>query len=135
MHADSTHLEATIGADPDEIAPVRAAVHDLAQRAGFGDRADDLALAINEIIANAQEHGQAPIHIVADCEAGVHVEVSDSGTGFDWGETVMDHPPCPTAQRGRGLWIVRQLVDHVTVGRGVEGDGPTCVRIDLNRAA
>ena len=116
--ADSHHIEATIGADPSEIAPVRAAVHDLAQRAGFGDRADDLALAINELIANAQEHGAAPIHVVADAGAGLHIEVSDSGGGFDWSEAVLEHPPRPHARRGRGLWIVRQLVDRVTVDRG-----------------
>ncbi|MFZ4755157.1 MAG: ATP-binding protein [Miltoncostaeaceae bacterium] len=130
--ADSHHIEATIGADPSEIAPVRAAVHDLAQRAGFGDRADDLALAINELIANAQEHGAAPIHVVADAGAGLHIEVSDSGAGFDWSEAVQEHPPRPHARRGRGLWIVRQLVDRVTVDRG-GGDGTTRVRIDLNQ--
>ncbi len=132
--ADSHHIEATIGADPSEIAPVRAAVHDLAQRAGFGDRADDLALAINELIANAQEHGAAPIHVVADAGAGLHIEVSDSGGGFDWSEAVQEHPPRPHARRGRGLWIVRQLVDRVTVDRG-DGDGTTCVCIDLHQQA
>lgn len=129
VHADSTHLEATIGADPGEIAPVREAVHDLAERAGFADRADDLALAINELIANAQEHGRAPIHVVAEADTGVHVEVSDFGSGFDWGKAVQEHPPRPNARRGRGLWIVRQLVDRITVDRA--GDESTRVRVEL----
>ncbi len=135
MLHDSTHIEATIGADPGEIAPVREAVHDLAERAGYGDRADDLALAINELIANAQEHGAAPIRVVAmAAEAeGVHVEVFDSGSGFDWGETVRDHPPRPDSRRGRGLWIVRQLVDRVTVER--QDDSSTRIRVDLEQAA
>ena len=133
VNVDAHHIEATIGADPGEIAPVRAAVHDLAERAGFADRADDLALAVNELIANAQEHGAAPIHLVADADTGVHIEVTDAGSGFDWGEAVQEHPPRPHARRGRGLWIVRQLVDRVTVERN--DDHSTRVRIDLNQQA
>jgi anti-sigma regulatory factor (Ser/Thr protein kinase) len=129
------HIEATIGADPGEIASVRAAVHDLAERAGYAERADDLALAIDELIANAQEHGAAPIRVVADAAegSGVHVEVTDAGSGFDWTEAVSDHPPRPDSRRGRGLWIVRQLVDRVTVERA--DDTTTRIRVDLEQAA
>ena len=135
MFADATHIEATIGEDPGEIAPVRDAVHDLAERAGYGERADDLALAIDELIANAQEHGAAPIRVVAEADAGtgVRVEVCDSGSGFDWSEAVREHPPLPDSRRGRGLWIVRQLVDRVTVER--DGNEATRIRVDLEQAA
>ncbi|MBM3634336.1 MAG: ATP-binding protein [Actinobacteria bacterium] len=135
VNADATHIEATIGNDPGEIAPVREAVHELAERAGYGKRADDLALAVDELIANAQEHGAAPIHVVAaaDGDSGVHVEVSDAGSGFDWSEAVREHPPRPDSRRGRGLWIVRQLVDRVTVER--DGDDATRIRIVLQQAA
>ncbi len=135
VFADATHIEATIGEDPGEIAPVRDAVHDLAERAGYGERADDLALAIDELIANAQEHGAAPIRVVAEADAGtgVHVEVCDSGSGFDWSEAVREHPPLPDSRRGRGLWIVRQLVDRVTVER--DGNEATRIRVDLEQAA
>lgn len=129
MHVDPNHIEATIGADPGEIAPVRVAVHDLAERAGFAGRADDLALAINELITNAQEHGRAPIHVVADADTSVHVEVRDSGKGFDWAQVSQEHPPRPHARRGRGLWIVRQLVDRVTVERSA--DESMRVRVEL----
>ncbi len=135
VNADATHIEATIGNDPGEIAPVRAAVQDVAERAGYGERADDLALAVDELIANAQEHGAAPIHVVAEANGdhGVHVEVCDAGSGFDWGEAVREHPPRPDSRRGRGLWIVRQLVDRVTVER--DGDDATRIRVDLEQAA
>ena len=135
VFADATHIEATIGEDPGEIAPVRDAVHDLAERAGYGERADDLALAIDELIANAQEHGAAPIRVVAEADAGtgVRVEVCDSGSGFDWSEAVREHPPLPDSRRGRGLWIVRQLVDRVTVER--DGNEATRIRVDLEQAA
>ncbi len=132
---DPRHIEATIGSDPREIAPVRAAVHELAAWAGYGQRADDLALAVDELIANAQEHGATPIHVVAEADehSGVHVEVCDAGSGFDWGEAVREHPPHPDSRRGRGLWIVRQLVDRVTVER--DGDDATRIRVDLEQAA
>ena len=135
VNADATHIEATIGNDPGEIAPVRAAVQELAERAGYGERADDLALAVDELIANAQEHGAAPIHVVAEANGdhGVHVEVCDAGSGFDWGKAVREHPPRPDSRRGRGLWIVRQLVDRVTVER--DGDDATRIRVDLEQAA
>lgn len=135
MISEASHIEATIGDDPGEIASVRAAVHDLAERAGYSKRADDLALAIDELIANAQEHGAAPIHVVAqaDEDSGVHVQVTDAGSGFDWTEAVREHPPRPDSRRGRGLWIVRQLVDRVTVER--DGDDVTRIRVDLEQAA
>ena len=135
VNADAPHIEATIGNDPGEIAPVRAAVQELAERAGYGERADDLALAVDELIANAQEHGATPIHVVAEANGdhGVHVEVCDAGSGFDWGEAVREHPPRPDSRRGRGLWIVRQLVDRVTVER--DADDATRIRVDLEQAA
>lgn len=135
MISEARHIEATIGDDPGEIAPVRDAVHDLAERAGYSERADDLALAIDELIANAQEHGAAPIHVVAEADegSGVHVQVTDAGSGFDWTEAVREHPPRPDSRRGRGLWIVRQLVDRVTVER--DGDDVTRIRVDLEQAA
>jgi anti-sigma regulatory factor (Ser/Thr protein kinase) len=61
------------------------------------------------------------------------VEVSDSGAGFDWVEAVREHPPHPDSRRGRGLWIVRQLVDRVTVER--QDDSSTRIRVDLEQAA
>ena len=135
MISKARHIEATIGDDPGEIASVREAVHDLAERAGYSERADDLALAIDELIANAQEHGAAPIHVVAqaDEDSGVHVQVTDAGSGFDWTEAVREHPPRPDSRRGRGLWIVRQLVDRVTVER--DGDDVTRIRVDVEQAA
>ena len=47
---------AALGTDPAEIAEVRAVVRDLAVGNGFAERAGDLVLALDEAIANAQEH-------------------------------------------------------------------------------
>jgi len=48
-------------------------------------------------------------------------------------QAVREHPPRPDSRRGRGLWIVLQLVDRVTVER--DGDHATRIRVDLDQAA
>ncbi len=57
------------------------------------------------------------------------VEVSDVGAGFDWARVWSSHPPTPYGQRGRGLWITRQLTDAVSIDTG---PGRTVVRIELS---
>ena len=126
---DSEHYRATLGADPAEIARVRTDVGDLAVRHGFPDRASDLVLALDEVIANAQEHGRAPIVVEAWVDGRIVVEVSDVGGGFDRARVWSAHPPTPYGPRGRGLWITRQLTDAVAIETGRRG---TIVRIELS---
>lgn len=120
---------AALGDDPAEIAEVRSAVRDLAARSGFADRAGDLVLALDEVIANAQEHGRAPICVRAWADGRLVVEVSDVGAGFDRARVWSTHPPPPLGRRGRGLWIIRQLTDLVAISSGEHG---TTVRIELS---
>lgn len=119
----------TLGADPAEIARVRQAVHDLALRHGFGERAADLVLALDEVVANAQEHGRAPVAVRAEADGWLVIEVSDVGNGFNRGEVWRTHPPSPANHRGRGLWIARQLADLVEIS--IERDRTT-VRLELS---
>jgi len=121
--------QAALGRDPAEIAAVRAAMRELAARHGFGDRAGDLVLALDEVIANAQEHGTPPILIDAWVDGRVVVEVRDNGSGFEPGRVWARHPPPRYGTRGRGLWITRQLTDHLQVACG---EGGTIVRIELS---
>lgn len=123
------HYTATLGSDPGEIGRVRTAIRDLAERHGFGDRAHDLVLALDEIVANAQEHGRAPVAVRAWTDGRLVVEVSDVGEGFDRAEVWESHPPAPLGQRGRGLWIARQLADHVTIAMEPAG---TRVRLEVS---
>lgn len=120
---------ASIGADPAEIGRVRVAVWELARRHGFGDRAADLVLALDEIVANAQEHGRAPVTVRAWTDGRLVVEVSDVGDGFDRARVWGTHPPERLGTRGRGLWIARQLTDHVVVTSNGAG---TKVRLELS---
>jgi anti-sigma regulatory factor (Ser/Thr protein kinase) len=121
--------EAALGRDPAEIAAVRIAMLEMARRHGFADRAGDLVLALDEIIANAQEHGTPPIVVDAWVDGRVVVEVRDNGAGFEPDRVWARHPPPRYGTRGRGLWITRQLTDHLQVACG---DGGTVVRIELS---
>jgi anti-sigma regulatory factor (Ser/Thr protein kinase) len=121
--------EAALGRNPAEIAAVRIAMRELAGRHGFADRAGDLVLALDEVIANAQEHGTPPIVVDAWVDGRVVVEVRDNGAGFEPDRVWARHPPPRYGTRGRGLWITRQLTDHLQVACG---EGGTVVRIELS---
>jgi anti-sigma regulatory factor (Ser/Thr protein kinase) len=100
---------------------VRQDVRELAADRGFADRASDVALALDEVVANAQEHGEPPITVTAWSDGRLVIEVSDAGGGFSYPEICRRHPPPQLGQRGRGLWIVRQLVDLVSIHSGTDG--------------
>ena len=126
---ENDRYTAALGDDPGEIAEVRTALRGMALRAGFADRAGDLVLALDEVIANAQEHGCPPIEVRAWADGRLVVEVSDAGAGFDRARVWSTHPPPPLGRRGRGLWIIRQLTDLVTIR---SDEGGTTVRIELS---
>ncbi len=107
---------------------MRRAIAELAERHGFAQRRSDLSLALDELIANAQEHGSPPIIVRGWFDGRLILTVGDAGHGFDYTTIVRSHPPMMLGKRGRGLWIVRQLTDHVHVGAGPNG---TTVRIEL----
>lgn len=121
--------QAALGRDPAEIVAVRTTMRALAERHGFADRAGDLVLALDEVIANAQEHGTPPILVDAWIDGRVVVEVRDNGAGFEPDRVWARHPPDRYGTRGRGLWIIRQLTDHLQVACG---EGGTVVRIELS---
>ncbi len=97
-----------------------------------GTPTDDVVLALNEAATNAVLYGSRggqPIQVV------VHVN-------HDWVEaSVLDHGPQPPAGRpagtdtdqlrtsGRGLWLLRRLVDEVRLERVKRG-----TRVTLRRA-
>jgi anti-sigma regulatory factor (Ser/Thr protein kinase) len=119
----------TIDADPPDSPALRREVHALAVAAGFGERAADVTLALAELLANALEHGRPPVTVEGWFDGRLVVEVTDSGPGLDRDAIWRTHPPHPDGDRGRGLWIVRQLVDVVTVS---SGPGGTSVHMELS---
>jgi len=119
---------ASLSGDPAEVRAVRESIRAMAERAGFAERAADVELALDELVANAQEHGAPPIGVRAWADGRLVVEVSDAGEGFDYAGIRRSHPPERLGRRGRGLWIVRQVVDNL----GVRSEpGATTVHIEI----
>jgi anti-sigma regulatory factor (Ser/Thr protein kinase) len=112
-----------------ETLVMRSEIYDIAIRSGFADRADDVAVAFTELVANAQEHGDPPILVEAWWDGRLVIEVSNYGTGLDQHGAWKNRPPEPDDVRGRGLWLVRQLVDLVDVRTGTER---TTVHVELS---
>ena len=100
-----------------------------AVRAGFADRAADVAIALTELVANAQQHGDPPFHVESWWDGRLVIEVSNHGTGIGDVVARRDRPPASDEVRGRGLWLVRNLVDVVDVRSGAER---TVVRVELS---
>lgn len=122
------HFSAVLSGDAADVPPVRRAVSELAIANGFGDRASDLTLALDELLANAREHGRPPIHVETWYDGRIVLEVTDRGS-----EAPVKLPtalPGAAGDGGRGLWIIRQIADHVTISQSQEG---TTVRVELSQ--
>jgi anti-sigma regulatory factor (Ser/Thr protein kinase) len=106
---DEFHEE--ISARLDELRPLRARIRTwLEQSFVEPDIADDLAIAINEAVANAIEHGStdesAIVTVVARCRGdAVEIEITDPGS---------QRLGVADPDRGRGFTIMHALVDDVS---------------------
>lgn len=99
---------------------VRRLIASTALEAGLpGARANELALAANEVATNAIVHGRSPATLRLWIAAGEIVcEVADAGTGI---KDVLagQLTPAPDGPGGRGLWLARLLCDAVEIRNGV----------------
>ena len=88
----------------------------------------DLELALTEVLTNALLHGSPPTLVHLYDEGGMWVcHVQDGGGApFDLLSGVV--PPAEPADHGYGLWLARQLVAAVDVGRD---DSGTHVRLHM----
>ncbi len=83
--------------------------------------ADNLALAVSEVVANAQRHGRAPVEL--RLWAGndrIVATIKDNGAGIH-DATIGLAPVGPDQSGGRGLWIANQLCDHLGITRSDDG--------------
>jgi serine/threonine-protein kinase RsbW len=97
------------------------------------DIVDDLTLAVAELVANAVEYGVGPwLVLELEIHAGVVSIVVIHDGGADLGDPSRWAMPPPTSTSGRGLAIVRRLVDRVEWSRS---GGQLKVRIDREFAA
>ena len=88
----------------------------------------DTALAAGEALSNAYDHACGACGCIMTVRAytdRVVIEVSDCGCGY---EIAPDEEPDCTEDRGRGIRLMRMLVDSVEVRRRVDARG-TLVRL------
>ncbi|HEV7725793.1 MAG: putative anti-sigma regulatory factor, serine/threonine protein kinase [Modestobacter sp.] len=130
-------LEATEPAlallDLDDMRALRRSVHAvLADSSLDRDAAEDLVLAIDEIVANAAEHGVPPVDVRLWCGTDRTVcSVTDRGPCFD--DPLAGYGPAhgDMAVGGMGLWLARRSVDSL-VATPAEAGGGCTVRLVVN---
>jgi anti-sigma regulatory factor (Ser/Thr protein kinase) len=83
----------------------------------------DFRLAIDEMTSNALRHGQAPVSLRLWISSDRLIcTISDYGTG--WDDPFAGYGPAhgeDLSHGGMGLWLARQLCDHVDIRRGEHG--------------
>lgn len=112
-----------IPSEPEKIVDVDIFAEERINRMGFTqDQRDDIAIALSEAVNNAIEHGNEgdPSKTVTieleELNTGIRIRVTDQGDGFN-PEQVADptDPDNLLAESGRGLLIIRHLMDEVNV--------------------
>jgi anti-sigma regulatory factor (Ser/Thr protein kinase) len=102
-----------------DLRHVRRLVTSVAVAIGMpGARADELALAVNEIASNAVVHGSPPATLRVWARNGELIcEVSDAGEGIKQALAGQLTPPS-SGVGGRGIWLARMLCDAVEIRNG-----------------
>lgn len=102
------------------LRPVRRVVAEHASASGLApDQVYEAVIAVNELVTNSVEHG--PGHGLVRLWPGLTCEVHDPGR---LGPSLLGlAPPPPQQQRGRGLWLVRQLCDTLHIWTDADGTG------------
>ncbi len=133
----------TIASDVNQIASVVDAVAELCVAAGFSNRICRLnvPVALTEALANAILRGNSndprrAVRISAEVDLdGLLLEVTDEGPGFDLDGvhfTPDDHDWLER-EHGRGVFLMRKLMDQVENCRASDASGHT-VRLRLRRS-
>jgi serine/threonine-protein kinase RsbW len=111
--------EATADVNLAALGGIRRMVAAEAMASGLSrSRANEFALAANEVACNAIVHGRPPATLrVWEEEGELICEVTDAGDGI---EDVMagEVMPPPDSPDGRGLWLSRQVCDAVEIHNG-----------------
>lgn len=129
--SDMSHRQILPVHRAEDLSGARAAVIDSVMKAGIDDdRAAKLAIAVSEIATNSLLHGDGSARVEVMTTADwFMVEVTDRGPGFAADREV--RLPDSGEDRGRGLWIAKQLCDRVAIDSGASG---TCIALSMRRA-
>ena len=115
--------------DADSLYALRAAVAAHAAAAGLGrSQVYDVTAVAHELAANAVVHGAGHGRVRLWADGGfLYCQVSDDGRD---GLANQPAPPSDGAapwptEHGHGLWLARQVADHVGIGHGPSGTTAT----------
>ncbi|MFG1946011.1 ATP-binding protein [Nonomuraea sp. NPDC048826] len=106
-----------------EVAALRKAVAWHATGCGLaGPRLSDFVLAVHESVINVVTHAGGRGHVKLWTMDGLlRAETVDHGAGIPGGYLDVHHRPPVTGFDGRGLYLIRELSDGVTVRTGPRG--------------
>ena len=105
----------------------RAVAAWLQARSIGGPRVPDLLLALTELVTNAVTVASEAVEVRAWLtEDAVMTEVTDDGPGFE-GTLPAGRTIDPMVTRGRGLFLVANLVDECTIVSGPRGTIVRCL--------
>ena len=96
--------------------------------------ADEVLMAVGEVVANACRHGRAEslpglVEVCCELRSGnLSISIRDDGPGFDVSSIAIDSPPDLLSQGGRGFFLMRQLMDSVAVDSTTRGTTVTLER-------
>lgn len=134
------------------VATARKVIGHFARLEGLEDReVDVLMLVTSELLGNAIDHGGGDHALVEEelatdvrmrvqfeiTESGWTVEVSDQGGGDPAEIEALIHPegmPDLEDERGRGFFLLAQMVDRLEVTRSKDGRGLTFLAVRENAA-
>ena len=115
-------------ADDDVVDPIglrRTLRRRLTAVDGPTDLVEDFVLAVDEMTSNAVRHGRPPVGLRLWAGPGTLVcTIRDSGRG--WDDPFAGYGPAhgdDLSAGGMGLWLARQLCDHVAIRRDENGVG------------
>ena len=120
--------QAALPNEPANASEMRSFVTDCLSDASVPEHvADEILLAVGEVVANACRHGRrptAPGEVALRCEvrdSHVAIAVTDEGPGFDVKTVIHTGVPDLLSSGGRGFFLMRQLMDSVDVDSSPSG--------------
>ena len=114
----------------DDLHEARSLVRRRAESAGIGERADDLVIAVNEILSNSLHHAHgAGVLRIWDEPDGLVCEVRDGGHIHQ--PLIGREEPAAGQIGGHGVWLVNLVCDLVQVRSSEDG---SAVRMKMSVA-